>query len=129
MRFDIDLCKTLRETNFVTIFFFQNSIFHPYLSLQQMELLKSTQVRSFLVGASNYLYRRQKGLSEVLVDVSTKSYVLSAALHLQRKTSKYPDFSNFLNWWAVNCNFNKAFTLQITALYFYIFLILHLKNV
>lgn len=57
-----------------------------------MEILKSPQVRSFLVGASNYLYRRQKGLSEVLVDVSTKSYVLSAALHLQMKTSKYPNF-------------------------------------
>lgn len=53
---------------------FQNSIFHPYLSLQQMELLKSPQVRSFLVGASNYLYRRQKGLSDVLVDVSTNNY-------------------------------------------------------
>lgn len=48
--------------------FTKNSIFHPYLSLQQMELLKSPQVRSFLVGASNYLYRRQKGLSDVLVD-------------------------------------------------------------
>ncbi|CAH3175904.1 unnamed protein product [Porites evermanni] len=48
-----------------------NSIFHPYLSLQQMELLKSPQVRSFLVGASNYLYRRQKGLSEVLVDLES----------------------------------------------------------
>ena len=57
-----------------------------------MELLKSPQVRSFLVGASNYLYRRQKGLSEVLVDVSTIIHVSSAALHLQRKTSKYLDF-------------------------------------
>lgn len=35
-----------------------------------MELLKSPHVRSFVVGASNYLYKRQKGLSEVLVDVS-----------------------------------------------------------
>ncbi|XP_073235603.1 late secretory pathway protein AVL9 homolog isoform X2 [Porites lutea] len=51
--------------------FTKNSIFHPYLSLQQMELLKSPQVRSFLVGASNYLYRRQKGLSEVLVDLES----------------------------------------------------------
>ena len=39
-----------------------------------MDLLKSPQVRSFLVGASNYLYRRQKGLSDVLVDVSTNNY-------------------------------------------------------
>ena len=37
-----------------------------------MELLKSSHVRSFVVGASNYLYKRQKGLSDVLVDVSTK---------------------------------------------------------
>ena len=35
-----------------------------------MELLKSPHVRSFVVGASNYLYKRQKGLSDVLVDVS-----------------------------------------------------------
>lgn len=51
-------------------FSLQSSLFHPYLSLQQMELLKSAHVRSFVVGASNYLYKRQKGLSEVLVDVS-----------------------------------------------------------
>ena len=37
-----------------------------------MELLKSSHIRSFVVGASNYLYKRQKGLSDVLVDVSTK---------------------------------------------------------
>lgn len=37
-----------------------------------MKLLKSSHVRSFVVGASNYLYKRQKGLSDVLVDVSTK---------------------------------------------------------
>ena len=35
-----------------------------------MELLKSPRVRSFVIGASNYLYKRQKGLSEVFVDVS-----------------------------------------------------------
>lgn len=51
--------------------FTKNSIFHPYLSLQQMQLLKSPHVRSFVVGASNFLYRRQKGLSEVLVDLES----------------------------------------------------------
>ncbi|XP_020609243.1 late secretory pathway protein AVL9 homolog isoform X1 [Orbicella faveolata] len=51
----------------------ESSLFHPYLSLQQMELLKSAHVRSFVVGASNYLYKRQKGLSEVLVDLESGS--------------------------------------------------------
>jgi len=49
--------------------FTKNSMFHPYLSLQQMELLKSPSVRSFVVGATNYLFKRQKGLSDVLVDL------------------------------------------------------------
>ncbi|XP_068741613.1 late secretory pathway protein AVL9 homolog [Montipora capricornis] len=49
--------------------FTKNSIFHPYLCLQQMDLLKSPSVRSFVVGASNYLFKRQKGLSDVLVDL------------------------------------------------------------
>ena len=39
-------------------------------------------MRSFVVGASNYLYKRQKGLSDVLVDVSrdlsdSRDYILS----------------------------------------------------
>lgn len=39
-------------------------------------------------------------------------------------------FFNFLKWWTeLIVNFNEAFTVQITALYFHIFLILHLKNV
>lgn len=64
-------CKSLTNNfNKGILFSFQSSIFHPYLSLQQMELLKSPRVRSFVIGASNYLYKRQKGLSEVLVDVS-----------------------------------------------------------
>lgn len=53
--------------------FTKNSLFHPYLSLQQMELLKSSHVRSFVVGASNYLYKRQKGLSDVLVDLESST--------------------------------------------------------
>ncbi|KAL9966000.1 hypothetical protein ACROYT_G024005 [Oculina patagonica] len=67
------------EQLFVDIFgfplalFTKNSIFHPYLSLQQMDLLKSPNVRSFVVGASNYLYKRQKGLSDVLIDLESGS--------------------------------------------------------
>ena len=38
-----------------------------------MEVLKSPHVRSFVIGASNYLFKRQKGLSDVLVDVSMGS--------------------------------------------------------
>lgn len=35
-------------------------IFHPYLSLQQMDLLKSVDVKGFVVGTSNVLFKNQK---------------------------------------------------------------------
>nr|XP_032807148.1 late secretory pathway protein AVL9 homolog [Petromyzon marinus] len=41
----------------------------PYLSLQQHSLLSDVSLRGFVVGATNYLFRRQKHLTDVTVDI------------------------------------------------------------
>uniref|UniRef100_UPI00358EEB13 late secretory pathway protein AVL9 homolog isoform X1 n=1 Tax=Myxine glutinosa TaxID=7769 RepID=UPI00358EEB13 len=43
----------------------------PYLSLQQHILLGETSLRGFIVGATNFLFRRQKHLTDVAVDVES----------------------------------------------------------
>uniref|UniRef100_A0A8C4QE30 UDENN domain-containing protein n=1 Tax=Eptatretus burgeri TaxID=7764 RepID=A0A8C4QE30_EPTBU len=43
----------------------------PYLSLQQHILLGETSLRGFVVGATNFLFRRQKHLTDVAVDVES----------------------------------------------------------
>ncbi|XP_032802222.1 late secretory pathway protein AVL9 homolog [Petromyzon marinus] len=41
----------------------------PYMALQQHHLLSDVSVRGFLAGATNVLFRQQKHLSDVIVDV------------------------------------------------------------
>lgn len=47
----------------------QDSLFQPYLPLQQLDLIKS-HTRSFLCGSTNAIVRQQKEI-ELLVDVES----------------------------------------------------------
>ena len=48
---------------------FQSVLCHPYLSLQYFDLLQDVNVRGFLIGASNMLFRQKKHLLDVVIEV------------------------------------------------------------
>lgn len=52
---------------------FQGSVCFPYLSLQYYDLLNDVNVRSFVIGATNMLFRQKRHLTDVIVDVSLHS--------------------------------------------------------
>ncbi|EDO37596.1 predicted protein [Nematostella vectensis] len=77
--------------------FFQNSLFHPYLSLQQIDLLKNPKVDSFVVGVSNALYCQQRNTAHVLVEVSKEKISirdenLTRALTLSTADLRFTDY-------------------------------------
>ncbi|XP_031562375.1 late secretory pathway protein AVL9 homolog isoform X2 [Actinia tenebrosa] len=59
------------QYGFPLAIFTKNSVFHPYLSLQQMDVLKDPKVDSFVVVVSNALYRQQRPICDVMVDLES----------------------------------------------------------
>ncbi|KAL4222299.1 late secretory pathway protein avl9 [Mactra antiquata] len=49
--------------------FTKGCVCFPYLSLQYFDLLNDVNIRSFLIGATNMLFRHKRHLTDVLVDV------------------------------------------------------------
>lgn len=63
-----------------------------------MALLKDGRVRSYVVGTSNVLYREQKHLSDVLVDVSCRNGRVLARISLQKGENLAERIINARNW-------------------------------
>lgn len=47
----------------------------PYLSLPYMDLLYDENVRGYIVGATNVLFKQKRQLTDVLVEVSMHSLI------------------------------------------------------
>jgi hypothetical protein len=60
----------------------QGYLCHPYLSLPYLDLLSDINVRGYLVGATNVLFKQKKQLADVLVEVGKPSRLLPVALFL-----------------------------------------------
>lgn len=58
------------EFGFPLAIFTKGSICHPYLSLQYFDLLNDVNVRSFVIGATNILFRQKRHLTDVVIDIS-----------------------------------------------------------
>ena len=68
---------------------FQGVICHPYLSLQYYDLLQDPNVRGFVAGASNILYKQKRNALDVIVEVSPglKSYKKKTKKKTNKKNS------------------------------------------
>uniref|UniRef100_UPI00358EEF48 late secretory pathway protein AVL9 homolog n=1 Tax=Myxine glutinosa TaxID=7769 RepID=UPI00358EEF48 len=51
--------------------FTKGYLFMPYMALQQHHLLADVSIRGFLAGATNIIFKQQRHLSDVIVDVAT----------------------------------------------------------
>lgn len=54
------------------LYLFQGYLCLPYLSLPYLDLLGDVNVRGYIVGATNVLFKQKKQLIDVLVEVSIK---------------------------------------------------------
>lgn len=45
---------------------------HPYLSLSYYEILEDINIRSFVIGASNVLFKQKRHNVDVIVEVNTQ---------------------------------------------------------
>ncbi|RWS28873.1 hypothetical protein B4U80_11092, partial [Leptotrombidium deliense] len=75
---------------------FKNGAFcHPYLSLTYLDVLSDARVRSFIIGATNYLFKQKRDLFDVIVDDNKIEYYdndLKKLLELSTEDLRFADF-------------------------------------
>ncbi|XP_006822126.1 late secretory pathway protein AVL9 homolog [Saccoglossus kowalevskii] len=59
------------DCGFPLALFTKGSVCYPYIALQQHEVLQDINVRSFLIGATNCLFKQKKHLLDVVIDIIT----------------------------------------------------------
>nr|CAD7458073.1 unnamed protein product [Timema tahoe] len=77
--------------------FTQGYLCHPYLSLPYLDLLSDVNVRGYVVGATNVLFKQKKQLADVLIEVEgarveTQDPELRRQLHLTTEDLRFADF-------------------------------------
>ncbi|XP_064613767.1 late secretory pathway protein AVL9 homolog [Liolophura sinensis] len=58
------------EYGFPLAVFTKGCLCHPYLCLQYYDLLQDVNVKSFMIGATNVLFKQKRHLTDVIVDVN-----------------------------------------------------------
>lgn len=69
----------------------------PYLSLPYMDLLNDVNVRGYIVGATNVLFKQKRQLYDVLIDIETmriecQDMELRKLLHLSTEDLRFADY-------------------------------------
>ncbi|XP_013793559.1 late secretory pathway protein AVL9 homolog [Limulus polyphemus] len=77
--------------------FKKGALCHPYLSLPFLDLLTNVNIRNFVVGANNVLFRQKKHLFDVLVEIEDSRIDIFDAelrkqLHLTTEDLRFADY-------------------------------------
>lgn len=77
--------------------FSKGCLCHPYLSLQFYDLLEDINVRGFVIGATNILFKQRKHLTDVVVEINDgrivfNDFELKKQLNLTTTDLRFADF-------------------------------------
>lgn len=62
---------SLKDCGFPLNIFRKGSYCHPYLSLAYLDILSDQRVQSFVIGATNYLFKQKRNLFDVIVELDS----------------------------------------------------------
>lgn len=60
---------SLKDCGFPLSIFRKGAYCHPYLSLAYLDILSDSRVKSFVIGATNYLFKQKRNLFDVVVEL------------------------------------------------------------
>ncbi|XP_067648728.1 late secretory pathway protein AVL9 homolog isoform X2 [Haliotis asinina] len=77
--------------------FTKGSVCHPYLSLQYHDILQDVNIRSFVIGATNILFKQRRSLIDVIVEIADGKVEimdkeLQRLLHLTTADLRFADY-------------------------------------
>jgi ATP-dependent helicase/DNAse subunit B len=58
----------------------KNNLLHPYVSIHSLDLIHNSQINSFVIGASNGLFRQQTNLDVIITDQDEDFLIQSSQL-------------------------------------------------
>ncbi|XP_069110409.1 late secretory pathway protein AVL9 homolog [Argopecten irradians] len=66
------LASRLQQDNcgFPLVIFSKGNVCHPYLSLQYYDLMQDVNIRAFVIGATNMLFKQKRHLTDVVIDTT-----------------------------------------------------------
>ncbi|XP_066261043.1 late secretory pathway protein AVL9 homolog [Euwallacea similis] len=87
----------IENCGFPLSIFSKGSLCLPYLSLPYLDLLADVNVRSYVVGATNVLFKQKRQLYDVMVDVDggrieCQDIALRKSLHLTTEDLRFADY-------------------------------------
>ncbi|XP_056633967.1 late secretory pathway protein AVL9 homolog [Diorhabda sublineata] len=87
----------IESCGFPLAIFTKGSLCLPYLSLPYLDLLADVNVRSYVVGATNVLFKQKRQLYDILVDIDTnriecQDINLRKYLHLTTEDLRFADY-------------------------------------
>lgn len=77
--------------------FKKGSFCHPYLSLTYLDVISDTRVRSFIIGATNFLFKQRRELFDVIIEIDGAKIdiidpLLKKSLSLTTEDLRFADF-------------------------------------
>ncbi|OWF40478.1 late secretory pathway protein AVL9 homolog [Mizuhopecten yessoensis] len=58
------------DCGFPLVIFSKGNVCHPYLSLQYYDLMQDVNIRAFVIGATNMLFKQKRHLTDVVIDTT-----------------------------------------------------------
>ncbi|CAF1615353.1 unnamed protein product [Rotaria sp. Silwood1] len=64
--------------------FKKNNLLHPYISIYSLDIINNSNINSYLIGASNRLYRQQNNIDFILTDYDDDDFIIQSSLLKQQ---------------------------------------------
>ncbi|CAF4553832.1 unnamed protein product, partial [Rotaria sp. Silwood2] len=75
--------NSLNQYQFSYDLFNKNNLLHPYISIHSLDIINNSNINSYLIGASNRLYRQQNNIDFILTDYDDDFIIQSSILKQQ----------------------------------------------
>jgi len=95
-----------RDCGFPLQIFTRGSFCLPYLSISYLDLLSDTRVRSFVIGATNFLFKQRREMYDIIVDMEENTITINDP-KLKRLLNLTVEDLRFMDYLAKNVKMDK----------------------
>lgn len=95
----VKLCRMKPEECGLPLRIFSRGSFClPYLSISYLDLISDTRVRSFVIGATNFLFKQRQGMYDVIVDMEENNIIIINDPALRKSLSLTTEDLRFMDY-------------------------------
>lgn len=104
----LKLCRLkLEDCGLPLQIFTRGSFCLPYLSITYLDLLSDTRVKSFVIGATNFLFKQRKEIYDVIVDMEENTIIIND-LQLKKSLALTTEDLRFMDYLIKNVKIDQS---------------------